>query len=530
MNFNNRKRKTANVVDDSDDSLELVKIVDKKPLHTPHFTQTSNIPVGVDKKPKLELKESLGQIPEFKPLKPVDGLLKRFTGRDGAINEIRSIAESSNEAVAALRTQNEEWKEAVAVRCESLVGAHNNRLEAVERSAQRMKEKTYDTISECRMEIQESERRCRADMDTRLRDFGHHLAAFFLQNHTKNDNRVMSQPITPSMTDFGMSKTAVAPSTRETEPGNFPPLRRTITSDGSHLQPSSSTVVTTANTVDTDADPFSELNIPPTAYVTQRRLTRRGYQAMLRNLDFSNFAMLEALSNADSKSSLRDYNLFCDISPHTVSIDYVMRIGGTAYSIMNKAPKVVYEHHPLLRDKDLSRLRIFELSMSDEHLNREQTIQFEEWKEKHQPPKYVYELGALFIRRKFKGKDKEDLIATCYNVVMDAVKPEKPIWAIVRPGWGILAPKPARRGHKDSQVVFEELYGAMMACFAKDIEDFSFSWGPDASASYPQCLAAQDTVKETACKLPVELKAKAADLEEMERFITSARQQAPNNY
>lgn len=447
-----------------------------------------------------------------------------------ALSEIRSIAETSERAVGQLKEQNEEWKEGVIL---GLQKANSNDATNINSRMQKFENKAGNFMNERRYDMDEIERKCLSKLnvhiETRLKDITEQVLDMVRGRAGGSETDTLpsanfkrelilgssARSIAPTVLEYAHERTASGSSSLYqnvlSESQDVPSLSRT--SDTPHAGSAGGTIVGTTN------EACTELQISTLNYTMATKITTKGYQEMIRHIEFTDVDKLEALTKVDDDRQLRDYTLFHE-NHQLLVIEYILRIGGSAYSIMNQPPhpRVVYKHHPDLEHKELDRLRIFELLISDSLLSREECKRFEEWKSKNKVPRYVYELGALFIRRNFKSSLREEVNSTTFSLVMDVARVERPIWVINRPGWNASSRR-APRNKKDSTLPFNGMDGALMACISKDGRNFKVDSGARASVAFEDYDAAKIVIDETACVEPVEIHAKAADLGAMLRVI-----------
>ncbi|KAI0480709.1 hypothetical protein GGR56DRAFT_671799 [Xylariaceae sp. FL0804] len=190
---------------------------------------------------------------------------------------------------------------------------------------------------------------------------------------------------------------------------------------------------------------------------------------VLQTTDFGSLAQLRALKFLDTRAAPRDAVLFCDSASFAMfQVDYMLR-GGPSASYIADHPSVspflpgspssssFSSSYPdvdgvsaaaaeealggpdevaewvrrtrRLAAAGLAGCRVLELDVrlheptaaaaaaADPAAAESERKVFAWWRARHRPPRYVYDLGQLFLRR--KGQDRFDLLPTKYNLVVD---------------------------------------------------------------------------------------------------------------
>lgn len=503
----------------SDDSIEFVRETKRAPI-------TSR---RVLKRVKLEEDSPWTRTAARQPRRPqpspTQGWPADLTTTDKRLAELRSMTESSEQAVAEIKEKHEEWKEEVVSRVQK---ANKEDKVSIEAQVHKIETKVDDFIHKSQYEVGELGRKCLSLVESRFEEFSEQLKNSCRDRATYEDRVTVPTPVprhdrtartatqnsARRTVNLGTPRISTVPSSRD----------RTVMSDFGDL-PSANQIAATAftgssiDTIDKQIqDAYTKLPLGPDSYTIEPHITAHGYQQMISNVDFTNVDMLEALSRVDHVRHQRDYTLFYDISHPTMTVHYIVRIGGSAWNIMDKAPAVRYKHHSELQHMDLDPLRIFELIISDSELTRAEHEQFEQWKSQNDVPRYVYELGAVFLRREYKSSLREDVVSTCFSLVMDITQLKRPIWIILRPG---LDPRSRKvpKNRRDSTLPFDGMDNAVMACVRADGRKFEVASGSYLPGSYRAYQAAEALVNETACKAPVEFYTQAADLGVMLKVI-----------
>ncbi|KAI0013564.1 hypothetical protein F4779DRAFT_342253 [Xylariaceae sp. FL0662B] len=167
-------------------------------------------------------------------------------------------------------------------------------------------------------------------------------------------------------------------------------------------------------------------------HIEQPSLTSNGLEQLLRHLDSTKLDHLKALSELDHRSHSRESILFCD--PNTFpmfDVDYMLRGGRTVSYIMDHPSVAIRNRRSALDIAGLSDLRVLELKIKHSSGCENEIPGIQAWKSQNNPPRYVYDLGQLFLRR--KGTYKYDLHCTLYNLVVDIGHRKKPVWLVMRP-------------------------------------------------------------------------------------------------
>ncbi|KAI3336831.1 hypothetical protein HD806DRAFT_474932 [Xylariaceae sp. AK1471] len=272
-------------------------------------------------------------------------------------------------------------------------------------------------------------------------------------------------------------------------------------------------------------------------YVATPILTNEGLGKLLRNINFSDLSHLRMLRELDSRKVSRDAPLFCDhVSFPLFEIDYVIRGGPTAAYIADHPSCYVSPNSDVNLDKfklhDLEGLRVLKLTyhvkMGDRTIKEEQEAKrsITTWKKTVHPPRYIYDLGQLFLHRKGgKEGNRFELVPTKYNIVVDIISPNKPVWLVMRPEFEPhINRNHGRSGRRDSECPFQDRHGYDLECcvtaqLAKKIEDLKISGGSFAHGSYPAFYQASEVVVDTSCDEAVRLQFSIPDLEEMLQII-----------
>ena len=229
---------------------------------------------------------------------------------------------------------------------------------------------------------------------------------------------------------------------------------------------------------------YAGVALPAGSFVSTPVLTNFGYECLLRQFDFRDVTKWASLAKLDNLANLRDCTLFCDLTFSQWYVDYMIRIGGTAKYISEDIGS------PSGMDPDVQDLRILEIEYLK--LGPKDKRTYGEWSKKYDPPRFVYEIGQLFVQRRGKKTHRQELFNTDFNVVMDVTKPSKPLWIIARPGG------PVFKCHKDrdnsSLIAFNRIGPSSVALLSRSIQEFSLTTAPYDQASYGRFAAAHGLV------------------------------------
>ncbi|KAI1422355.1 hypothetical protein F5Y12DRAFT_799648 [Xylaria sp. FL1777] len=183
-------------------------------------------------------------------------------------------------------------------------------------------------------------------------------------------------------------------------------------------------------------------------------LTNESLMDLLRSIDFGDNSHLRLLCKLDSRDIPRAYAVSCDITiPDPYEINYVIQSGpGTSYIADHPACRPsILRNVEKLEAHGIQELRVLRLSYSvetegytpEEELDA--TRRLELWKRTARPPRYVYELGELVLAGIDHGQADNDYVPTKFNVVVDMVSPQKPVWLFMRPEF-----EPVKLGDPDN--------------------------------------------------------------------------------
>ncbi|KAI1869669.1 uncharacterized protein JN550_005650 [Neoarthrinium moseri] len=520
MTSQTRKRKFGTFQcanSEASSSIEVVRATKKDHKIVPRAAEKGKTGHNGDET-QIIVKQELDSITDMKPSRTLQANNpNKVCSVNESIEDIKSIALSSEQLVAQLREETIDWKDGVAEQSQKVVQSYETRMKSTEDSVNAVVDGSKALGKKYEQLAGEINKRT----DARLKEFTDHMAAFFAQ-------KVTAAPYANNhfgVGDFACSTPSVANST-----GSFKSSSEATKSSMSSytsIPPTSKLsdkVTPTAASVGSKTTTSSvlKLGISSNGYFTDTRLTKAGYQHLLHTFDFTDVAKLEHLSKIDNRSHSRDYFLFCDLTSPNANTDYVIRIGESAASIMDHAPGVIYKNHPDLMNHNLTSLRIFELEISDDKASRNELAQLDEWKRKYQPPRYVYDLGQLFLFRHWKkGSTRTTLISSCYNVVMDVTKAEKSLWLVARPGCP-LDVRQNSKNHKDHTIAFNQSSRSYIACLSKNVRNICFTREKNSQDSFPEFTRADNLVLESACNVPVEIRAKAANIKKMQELMESA--------
>ncbi|KAI1486124.1 hypothetical protein F5X96DRAFT_656642 [Biscogniauxia mediterranea] len=256
-----------------------------------------------------------------------------------------------------------------------------------------------------------------------------------LENNANNTN----QGNAPAFASFNRRPSAqnASPSVLPTSTSPFTPTPNKPTTTLKPLSESESAPIVSLT--------FPVPPLPPSLGLSQAdwappELSNAGLAKLLRQADFSDVSHLRTLAQLDSRDRdcTRDAVLFCGWQTFPLlRFDYMIFGGRAAFYIADPSCERRRESPGL----GLDTLRVLELSIEpalqgraaggDSGGNREEAAKMQAWKERHEFPVYVYDLGQLFLRR--WGPSQWDVRATQYNVVVDMTAREKAVWLVMRP-------------------------------------------------------------------------------------------------
>ncbi|TGJ84968.1 hypothetical protein E0Z10_g3774 [Xylaria hypoxylon] len=225
-------------------------------------------------------------------------------------------------------------------------------------------------------------------------------------------------------------------------------------------------------------------------------LTNDGLIKILKNMDFKNMAHFQLLCVLDSRTFSRKLPISCDIANCiSFNVNCIIRSGPWAPSIVGhpackRSPDGDLRKY---KEHDFEKPRVVKLSY---HLKGGQGGKrtLAEWEKAVCPPRYVYDLGQLCLNH--NGEDQGDqskLIATWFNVVVDIVEPEKPVWLIKRAGFELEeAHHPGSdRTRKRTKQPFQpsgepDSRSCIAALLAKNLTDLDFTPRPCGPMPYSE--------------------------------------------
>ncbi|KAI0016682.1 hypothetical protein F4780DRAFT_797550 [Xylariomycetidae sp. FL0641] len=269
----------------------------------------------------------------------------------------------------------------------------------------------------------------------------------------------------------------------------------------------------------------SELGLSKEDCISTVTLSNQGLETLLKSLNPLDISQLKGLCELDDRDTSRDCVLMGDSHTfHSFKVDYVLRTGRTASYIVD---------HPLASDEPGDRrrlntlkaqgvegLRVMELVFRPLHGGDKETGAIEEWQQRVSAPRYVYDLGQLFIQR--CGKERYDLHGSQYNVVVDLARPEKAVWLVMRPEFVAI---PLVKKDRDSTSPFQTnrycLNGVGVACIAQHINDLTLTLDSFSFESHAIFHKAVGSVMETGYRGQVHITYRPPSFDEMMKAIKS---------
>ncbi|KAI2637405.1 hypothetical protein GGS21DRAFT_511423 [Xylaria nigripes] len=254
-----------------------------------------------------------------------------------------------------------------------------------------------------------------------------------------------------------------------------------------------------AGTSNSARAPISQNNTSPVA------LNRRDLQTLLRHIDFSDVSHLLALCRVDSRQLARDLHLFCDsmtFSP--MDIDYVVVGGPSAKYIEDGVVKrTTVPDFPLRPGGpslvDLKGLHVLDLAYK---VRRGADLSMIPQWLINCLPHCVYDLGQLCLHRRYARRENtRQIIPTRFNVVVDALNPQKPVWIVLRPEFQRQLPSRQVLAMSDNSLEPFQVHGprglifTSMALLAERIADLDLTGDAPDYGSDPNFRRAMDLVR-----------------------------------
>ncbi|RYP72454.1 hypothetical protein DL771_004249 [Monosporascus sp. 5C6A] len=227
-------------------------------------------------------------------------------------------------------------------------------------------------------------------------------------------------------------------------------------------------------------------------------LSNKGLKQLLQKVDFGNMAHLKALTALDDRATPRDCVMFCDIQSFALfQVDYILRTGATATYIRGDQVSLI-QRDKVFSDRGLKGLRVLRMVPSFEPENPNDKRKFDEWKRKNAPPKYVYDVGQLFVRR--SGQGRQELFGTQYNLTLDIAKSRKPVWLVMRPEYTPVFIKKQTYTGKPFSKADGGLNGVAIAKLANSLVELDFCRTPFDGKSHAMFMKAQNLIASTGFK------------------------------
>ncbi|KAK7753482.1 hypothetical protein SLS62_004557 [Diatrype stigma] len=261
-------------------------------------------------------------------------------------------------------------------------------------------------------------------------------------------------------------------------------------------------------------DILSEFGISSAeAFWRPRALSNKGLKKLLQRADFRKMEHLRALSNLDDCTTPRDCILFCSTPAQGVQHDYILRTGTTATYVRD--PGAVRRDQEIeLCHLGLGGLRIHQLEIKYATDDPKNKSDFKVWKKEKALPKYVYDIGQLFLRR--RNRDRYELNGTQYNIVIDITKPRKPVWLVMRPEYNPIMK--IKADTKDTPF-HRFLNGVGIAKIANTFGDLNFCRDPFDKASYVDYANAEVLARNTLFQGMITRRFLAPDIGQMEAKV-----------
>lgn len=246
-------------------------------------------------------------------------------------------------------------------------------------------------------------------------------------------------------------------------------------------------------------------------------LSNAGLKKLLQKVDFRKVEHLRALNTLDDCSILRDCVLFCNSQGGgPFQIDYILRTGTTSTYIQDPIA-TTRDQETRFNDRGLGGLRVHHLNISYSSEDPNEERRFKEWKRENAPPKYIYDMGQLFLRR--RGRDRCELYPSQYNLVADITKPRKPVWLVMRPEY-IPIVRIQHNKERTSEIPFSRLLnGVGIAKIADSLGELNFCQPPFCKESVLVYLKAEKLVASTGFEALLTLQFPTPNIDHMEAKV-----------
>lgn len=264
-------------------------------------------------------------------------------------------------------------------------------------------------------------------------------------------------------------------------------------------------------------DVLSDLGISATgAFWKPPELSNKGLKKLLQKVDLRNMEHLRALNTLDNCTMLRDCILFCDTHiTGGIQADYILRTGTTVNYIRDPGA-VVRDQQMELHRHGLGGLRIHQLDIIYSADDAKDKDRFRAWMKDQAPPKYVYDVGQLFLRRRIR--DRYELNGSHYNIVVDITKPQKPVWLVMRPEYDSMFRTKSDKNHTPFS---RSLNGVGIAKIADALEELSFCRDPFDVASFEKHSKAEKLISNTSFRGVLTRRFLIPNIGEMQAKITA---------
>ncbi|KAI1337849.1 hypothetical protein F5Y15DRAFT_417636 [Xylariaceae sp. FL0016] len=240
---------------------------------------------------------------------------------------------------------------------------------------------------------------------------------------------------------------------------------------------------------------------------TAPALTNAAFTKLLQRIDFTDINQIKSLVNLDPSRQARESTLFCDsVTFPKFDVDYTLRSGGHSCYFADHSGFLQHDARiASIKAQGLPWERFAELNLiggtkvssrSPNSQHQAATQALEEYQDRENFPRYVYDLGQLIMRRRGKsrtGQTKMESIDTHANVVMDIVHPSKAIWVVLRPG----APGETKANKNESVYPQFRMGGSVTAKLIKRIENLILGDKAFDGETSPEFLRASNTTFRT---------------------------------
>ncbi|KAK8022558.1 hypothetical protein PG993_013325 [Apiospora rasikravindrae] len=235
-------------------------------------------------------------------------------------------------------------------------------------------------------------------------------------------------------------------------------------------------------------------------FVPYQVLTNKGYHTLLQRIKFNDVNHLVQLIKLDNVKIARKCIMFTDSKFPLYRIDYVLHAGYGVRQMGYGAGIARHGGHDkanLLRNVDLSQLRLMKMKIDSRVMLQEDLIRYTEWERRWKPPAYVYDLGELHLRKlSSRGTMPITGLLTPFNLLLEVSSTNRRVWIVMAPQYEIS--RKVKDSVRDSNCPFNGLEFSRLALLAHNVADLEFGRSDflDTSAGFE---AAHRVVLESLC-------------------------------